>query len=190
MKITPMRTLATILSGLYLACSLPAATVPRPSPDMMIQRYQQAPMQVSQFKGKIVALAFIHTTCSHCQDLTRVLKVIQKDYMAKNVTVVACAFEEGVTQNFPGYLKALDPNFPAGIAPEAEVKKYLGWNDKRDGALMIPHMVFVDAKGVIRGDFDGKDGFYMKMDENIRKQLDKMTSPGATPAKAGSKSKK
>jgi len=185
-----MRILATLLSGLYLACSLPAATVPRPSPEMMIQRYQQAPMQLSQFKGKIVALAFIHTTCSHCQDLTRVLKVIQKDYTARNVTVVACAFEEGVVQNFPGYLKALEPNFPAGIAPETEVKKYLGWNDTRDGILMIPHMVFLDANGVIRGDFDGKDGFYSKMDENIRKQLDKMTKGGtAAPAKAAPKKK-
>ncbi len=31
-------------------------------------------------------------------------------------------------------------------------------------------------------DFDGKDGFYGKMDENIRKELDKLTNPGA-PAK-------
>ena len=50
---------------------------------MVIQRYQQPPMMLSQFKGKIVALAFIHTTCSHCQDLTSVLKVIEKDYLAR-----------------------------------------------------------------------------------------------------------
>ena len=183
-----MRTLATLLSGLYLslslAFSLPAATVPRPSPEMTIQRFQQAPMQVSQFKGKIVVLAFIHTTCSHCQDLTRILKVIQKDYMARNVMVVTCAFEENVTQNFPGYLKALEPNFPAGIAPESEVKKYLGWNEKRDGILMIPHVVLLDAAGVIRGDFDGKDGFYEKSDANLRAQLDKLTKgAAAAPAK-------
>lgn len=185
-----MRTLAPLLSGLAVAFSLHAANVPRPSPDMMIQRFQQAPMQVSQFKGKIVALAFIHTTCSHCQDLTRIFKVIQKDYMARNVMVVTCAFEEGVTQNFPGYLKAFEPNFPTGIAPEAEVKKYLGWNDKRDGPLMVPRIVFLDAHGVIRADADGADGFYMKSDENIRKQLDKMTK-GATaaPAKAAPKKK-
>ena len=144
-------------------------------------------MKLSQLKGKIVALAFIHTTCSHCQDLTRVLKVIQKDYMAKNVTVVTCGFEEGVAFNILGYIKALEPNFPAGTAPETEVKKYLGWDDKRDGALMVPHMVFLDAKGVIRGDFDGKDGFYSKMDENVRKQLDKLTT--AAPAKAAPKKK-
>ena len=143
-------------------------------------------MMLSSFKGKVVALAFIHTTCSHCQDLTRVLNVIQKDYQARNVVVLACAFEDGVVQNFLGYLKALQPTFPAGIAPESEVKKYLDWNDKRDGALMIPHMVFLDAKGIIRGDFDGKDGFYSNMDGNIRAQLDKMTK-GATPAKAAKK---
>src|SRR3954447_9671195 len=124
-----MRTLAFFLSGLLFASGLHAGPVPRPAPELSIQRYQQAPFLLSQFKGKIVALAFIHTTCSHCQDLTRVLNVIQKDYQARNVTVLACAFEDGVVQNFIGYLKALQPTFPAGIAPESEVKKYLGWND-------------------------------------------------------------
>ena len=187
MKVKLMRTLAILLSGLYLASSLPAATVPRPSPELTIQRFQQAPMLLSQFKGKIVALAFIHTTCSHCQDLTRVLKVIQKDYAARNVVVVACAFEEGVAQNLPMYIKALEPNFPAGLAPEADVKKYLGWNDKRDGILMIPHVVLLDAAGVIRGDFDGKDGFYEKSDANLRAQLDKLI---AAPAKKAAEKKK
>jgi len=184
-----MRTLATLLSGLYLACALPAAQVPRPSPDLQIQRANQPAMLLSQFKGKIVALAFIHTTCSHCQDLTKILKVIQKDYAPRNVTVVACAFEEGAESNFQFYTKIFAPNFPVGIAKEATVKKYLNWDDKRDGVLMIPHMLFIDAAGVIRGDFDGKDGFYMKMDQNIREQLDKLVK-GGTAARAKAATKK
>ena len=98
------------------------------------------------------------------------------------MVVLTCGFEDGVVQNFIRLSQGARAELPAGIAPEAEVKKYLGWDDKRDGVLMIPHMVFLDAKGVIRGDFDGKDGFYSNMDENIRKQLDKLTKPaGARP---------
>jgi thiol-disulfide isomerase/thioredoxin len=177
-----MRTSALILTGLFLASNVPAGQTPRPAPELTIQRFQDAPMHLSQFHGKIVALAFIHTTCSHCQDLTRILKVIQKDYAARNVQVVAVAFEEGVTTNFPMYLKALEPNFPAGITTEAEVKKFVKWNDKTDGILMIPYMLFIDASGTIRGDFNGKDGFFTDGDKHIRAQLDKMLKPAAKPA--------
>jgi len=107
-----MRTSALILTSLLLASSVPAAA-PRPAPEFTIRRFQTAPVLLSQLRGKVVALAFIHTTCSHCQDLTRILKVIQKDYEARNVQVVAVAFEEGVTNNFPMYLKAFEPNFVA-----------------------------------------------------------------------------
>jgi thiol-disulfide isomerase/thioredoxin len=177
-----MRISALILIGLFTASPLPAASTPRPAPELSIQRFQAAPIPLSQFRGKVVALAFIHTTCSHCQDLTRILNVIQKDYAARNVQVVAVAFEEGVTNNYPMYLKALQPNFTTGITTEAEVKRFIKWDDKRDGILMIPYMLFIDAGGTIRGDFNGKDGFFGESDKRIRAELDKVLKPAAKPA--------
>ena len=177
-----MRISALILTTLLFAQSVPAAPTPRPAPEFVVQRFQTAPLMLSSLRGKIVALAFMHTTCSHCQDLTRILNVIQKDYAAKNVQVVGVAFEEGVAGNFPMYLKALQPNFAAGISNEPAVKKFLLWDDKRDGILMIPYMIFIDAGGIIRGDFNGKDGFFGQGDKNIRAELDKLAKGGAKPA--------
>jgi thiol-disulfide isomerase/thioredoxin len=178
-----MRTTALFLISLFLASSVPGAETPRPAPDLTIQRFRAAPLQISQFRGKIVALAFIHTTCSHCQELTRILKVIQKDYAARNVQVVAAAFEEGVGTNFPMYLKAFEPNFAAGMTTDADVKKFVKWNDRSDGVLMIPYMLFIDAQGTIRGDFNGRDGFFRESDKNIRTQLDKMLKPASAAKK-------
>jgi thiol-disulfide isomerase/thioredoxin len=177
-----MRTV--ILIFLCAASALAADTVapPRPSPPLTIERLGAPPIELSQYRGKVVVLAFIFTTCSHCQDLTKSLKVIQKDYAARNVQVVTVACEEGVTNNFLGYLKAFEPNFPTGITNEGEVKKFVQWNDKRDGILYVPYMIFIDAAGIIRGDFNGKDGFFGEGDKNIRAQLDKLTKPAAAPA--------
>jgi glutaredoxin len=177
-----MRTLALILTGLMTALTAPAAAVPRPSPDFIMQRGGAPPIRLSQFRGKIVALVFAQTTCDHCQFLTRTLKVIQKDYAARNVQVVECAFESGVSTNYPMFLKALEPNFATGYTTDAAVKTYLQWNDQRDGALMVPYMIFIDARGIIRGDFSGKDGFFGDGDKRIRAELDKMTKPAAKPA--------
>jgi thiol-disulfide isomerase/thioredoxin len=186
-----MRTLALLLTGLSAALTAPAASVPRPSPELTMQRGGAAPLQLSQFRGKIVALAFGHSTCDHCQFLTRTLSVIQKDYAARNVQVVECIFEDDARINYPMFLKAIEPAFPTGYTTEAEVKKYLLWNDKTDGILMIPYMIFIDASGTIRGDFNGKDGFFGESDKRIRAELDKMTkkTAGKAPVKKKEASK-
>ena len=177
-----MRILALILTGLMTALTAPAASVPRPSPDFIMQRGSAPPLQLSQFRGKIVALVFAHTTCDYCQSLTRTLKVIQKDYAARNVKVVECVFEEGANINYPIFLKAFQPSFATGYTTDAVVKKYLQWNDSRDGPLMVPYMIFIDVRGIIRGDFNGRDGFFTDADKRIRAELTKMTKPAARPA--------
>ena len=55
-----------------LAFAALAADTARPSPPFTILRPGAAPIQLSQYRGKIVALAFIQTTCSHCQQLTTI----------------------------------------------------------------------------------------------------------------------
>jgi thiol-disulfide isomerase/thioredoxin len=170
-----MRTLVPILTCLATVWTASAAAVPRPSPDFVLQRGSEPTMHLSHFRGKIVALVFGQTMCEHCQDLTRILKVIQKDYAARNVQVVECLFGPDVEKNYAPFLKALQPNFTTGYLDYVVVKKYLQWEESRNGSLMVPYMIFIDAGGVIRGDFSGKDGFFVEGDKNIRAQLDKMT---------------
>jgi len=177
-----MRTITLLLTGLLTAWTAPAASVPRPSPELTMQRGGAPPLQLREFRGKIVALAFSYTTCEPCQALTRTLKVIQKDYAARNVQVVECAFEEDAYISYPMFLKAFEPNFATGYTTAVAVKKYLEWHDQTDGVLMVPYMIFVDARGVIRGDFSGKDGFFSDADKRIRAELDKMTKSAAKPA--------
>src|ERR1019366_4969829 len=110
---------------------------------------------------------------------TRTLKAIQKDYTARNVQVVECVFDPNASTNYSMFLKALEPNFATGYTDDEAVKKYLQWNDGRDGSLMVPYMIFIDARGIIRGDFSGKDGFFRDGDKSIRAELDKMTKPAA-----------
>src|ERR1035441_217787 len=88
-----MRTLILILTGLMIVFAAPAASVPRPSPELTMQRDGAPPIKLSQFRGKVVALVFGQTTCDHCKDLTRTVKAIQKDYAARNVQVVECVFD-------------------------------------------------------------------------------------------------
>ena len=161
---------------LLLASTVPAAEIPRVSPEMTMQRFGGPPFRLSQFAGKVIALAFIHTTCKHCQDLTRLLVPIQKDYAARNVLVVECAFNEDAAMTMGPFFKVFEPNFPVGYTNDATVKKYLQWDDKRDGILMVPHMVFINSSGMIAVDHGENDFYGAAADKNIRAVLDKMIS--------------
>src|ERR1035441_10676181 len=163
-----MRTLTLILTGPMVALTALAASVPRPSPELTMQRGGATPIKLSQFRGKIMTLVLAQTTWDNCQFLPRTLKVIQKDYAARNVQVVECAFEEDVSTNYPMFLKAFAPNFPTGYTTDDAVKKYLQWNNLRDGPLMVPYLIIIDARGIVRGDFSGKDGFFTDADKRIR----------------------
>jgi hypothetical protein len=175
-----MRIVTLLLTGLMAVSLAPAAgKVPRPSPELTMQRGGASPITLRQFRGKIVALAFSYTTCDHCQALTVTLKKIQTDYAARNVQVVECAFEEDVKVNYPMFLKAFTPNFATGYTTAVAVKKYLSWDDLVEGMLRIPYMIFIDAGGIIRGDFSGNDGFFGEADKHIRAELDKMTTAAA-----------
>jgi thiol-disulfide isomerase/thioredoxin len=171
----------SLLSVLFMTAAT-AAETPRPSPELTMKRFQGQPFHLSQFRGKVVALAFIHTSCNHCQDLTRLLVPIQKEYQARNVVVVECAFNEDAELTMGPFFKIFQPNFPVGFTTDAAVKAYLKWDDRKDGILMIPHMVFINAKGTITADHGENDFFGAASDKNIRGVLDKMTSQAAPPA--------
>ena len=59
--------LAAISCLLASALLLPGAQAPRQAAEIQIQVPTAKPIQLSQYKGKPVVLAFILTTCSHCQ---------------------------------------------------------------------------------------------------------------------------
>ena len=75
-----MLTFRRLLLGAVIAFAALAADTARPSPPFTILRPGAAPIQLSQYRGKVVALAFIQTTCSHCQQLTTILNLLAKEY--------------------------------------------------------------------------------------------------------------
>jgi thiol-disulfide isomerase/thioredoxin len=180
-----MRTAALLFTGYLTALSAMAAEVPRPAPELTMQGSGGKPIKLSQFRGKVVLLTMMHTTCQHCQDLTRLLVPIQKDYQARNVVVVECAFNEDAPMTMGPFYKVFEPNFPVGVTNEAAVREFLKWNDKKDGVLMVPHVTFIDAKGTIVADHGENDFFGPAMDKNIRGVLDRLVSKA--PAAAAKK---
>jgi hypothetical protein len=167
-----------LLAPLLLAAADQPA---RQSPPFAIQRPGAAPLTLSQFRGKIVALAFIQTTCPHCQELTRTLNAVSRDYTPRGVQFLECAFDAGAQRGLPLFTRLFQPTFPVGWADQAAVMSYLQYSVLLP--LYVPHMVFLDKQGVIRGDYAGESAFFRTPEANIRAELDKLLKPASEPRK-------
>jgi hypothetical protein len=173
-----MRGLVGAIAGMAVTYGLLAAETARPSPPFEIQRPNGPVLRVSQYRGKIVALAFIDTTCVHCQDLTGTLKGIVRDYAARGVVVLECAFNDGAKEALPEFQQRFDPPFPVGWNTRAAVMSYLQYTILDPRPLYTPHMVFIDRGGAIRADYPGEDVFFRDPNTNIRSELDKLLQRG------------
>ena len=85
-----IRSILAILSS--IAVMVTAAPLPRPSPDFAIHLTPSGQVSPTQYKGKVVVLAFISTTCPHCQHTTQVLSGLQREFGPRGLQVLAAAF--------------------------------------------------------------------------------------------------
>jgi peroxiredoxin len=157
------------------------ADVPRPSPDFAINIIDGPQIKVSDYKGKVCVLAFILTTCPHCQKTVGYLSAIQKEYGTRGLQVVASAIEDMAKMNVPDFIKRFQPPFPVGFSSQNDVDGYLQHPVML--RLLVPQLVFIDRQGVIQAQHGGDDKFLGEdQDKNIREQIDALLK--VPPAKA------
>jgi thiol-disulfide isomerase/thioredoxin len=156
-----------------------AAETPRPSPPLTIERLGAPSVELSQYRGKVVALAFIFTTCSHCQDLTKTLGPLSREYALRGVQVLECAFNDDAKQNMAAFLQQFQAPFPVGWTSRAAAMAYLQRSILETKPLYVPHMVFLDRRGIIQADYPGESDFMKDPATNIRAELEKLLKPAA-----------
>jgi peroxiredoxin len=169
-----------------LAGSLWAAEIPRPAPDLMIPLPDGKTIKVSDYRGRVLALNFILTTCPHCQKTTQLWDNLYPELAPKGLAVVEAAVN--TNPDIPSFVAQFKPVFPVGTATVQEALDYIQWpKDKRP---LVPFVVFIDRKGIIRAQFTGVDeGFFdAQQQEHMRDEAMKLLNEGgASKAKAAHK---
>ena len=156
--------------------------VPRPAGEFAIKMPNGQISLLSQYAGKVVVLAFIHTTCPHCQHTTQVLSAIQNDYASRGVQILAAAFNPDAVQLVPGFISQFHPTFPVGSADRDSVMEYEQASLAKPN--YVPVLVFIDRNRVIRAQHTGGDAFFADQDKSIREMLDTLLKEPVKSAKA------
>jgi hypothetical protein len=115
------------------------------------------------------------------------LSGIAKDLKPKGFEVAEGAVNEN--PNVPDFIKTYNPPFPVGTAGGLNALEYLQWPPNQ--RPLVPFMVFIDRKGMIRAQYTGADTAFFEngQEKNIREQAEKLLNEDATPAKKKAKRK-
>lgn len=182
--------LAIVNAMVNAAAMASAAEVPRPSPDFAINIIGGEQIRVSQYKGKVCALAFILTTCPHCQKTIGFLSTMQNEYGPRGFQVLASAIEDMAKMNVPDFIKRFQPPFPVGFSNQNEVNAYL--EHPVILPLLMPQLVFIDRQGTIRAQYAGDDKFFADdQDKHMREQIESLLkeAPAGTKKRAAAPKK-
>ena len=147
-----MKRRAVLALGASALGVLEAQQIPRPAEFEITTA--AGPLKLSQYKGKTVVFALIRSSCSHCQEVTQLLRSLQQEFGPK-VQMLACDFVEDGPVVVPPFIERFKPGFPVGWTSIEKAFKFLQLSLMTPGT--VPKLVFIDKKGLVRAQYDGSD---------------------------------
>src|SRR5260370_12013946 len=82
---------------------------PRPSPEFSIRLTPSGQFSPTDYKGKVVVLACILTTCPHCQAAVGMLSGLQREHGPRGLQVLAGAFNPMANMLVPAFINQFHP---------------------------------------------------------------------------------
>lgn len=158
------------------AATLEARELPRPSKELVIDLPDGKTLQLSSFKGKVVAVEFLLTTCPHCLKASQALEKVYKQYAAKGFQAVGIAINEG--GDVADFVKRAGATFPVGAINHKLALDYL--EHPPFERVLMPQLAFVDRKFSIRSQYAGDSPFFAENEEaNLVKEVNPLLKEAA-----------
>jgi peroxiredoxin len=144
-----MKIFAFAASLMLVCAALATPPVPRKAPDFTIVEPSGKQISISSLKGKVVMLAFMSTTCPHCQRLSQDVSKLNQELGPRGFQPVGVAFNpEANPSTVSAFIQQFGVNFPVGYSKADPVLGYLGVSVME--RWVYPEVVIIDRKGVIR----------------------------------------
>ena len=179
--------LKTAIPAIAAGHLLEGATIPRPAPDIAINMPNGLPaVRLSQYKGKIIALEFILTYCSHCQRASKNTELIYRDYAGQGFVALAAAINPG--GDVVGYKRDHNISFPVGSVSQDTCMFFM--QHMPMSRLLLPQVAFIDRNFNVVEQHSGEDAaFFGEAEEkNMRAVVERLLKTPA-PGKAATKKK-
>jgi thiol-disulfide isomerase/thioredoxin len=177
-----MRLLTTFAVFAALGVSAFAAppVVPRPAKELEIVEPGGKHDLLTSYKGKVVVVQFLYTTCPHCQAYSQLLTKLQGEYGTKGFQCLGAAFNEADSTMVANYMGQYKVGFPVGPVGRDTVLSFL--NISIVERFVVPQIVLIDKKGQIREQTEPNPTGPMPLQDetHLRASIEKLLAEGAS----------
>jgi len=155
-----------------------APQLPRKAMPFGIQTGPDKYIWLSDYEGKTCVLAFILTTCPHCQFTTGILNKLHGEFESKGVQFIESAAEPMAGLHIADFQAKFHPAFPVGYDDQRYIAKFLGLPE--DSPMLFPTIAMIDKHGMIRVQLSGDDKSMEKdiQEKSLREAIEKTMGTG------------
>lgn len=127
----------------------------RKAPELAFTIPDQGQKLLSEYRGKVVALEFILTTCPHCQAASRVMSKFQEEFGSRGFQALDIAINaldygsdpKSANQIVTNFARQFQVAFPVGWTTRDQMMAFMGFSMAE--RFVVPQLVLIDRKGFI-----------------------------------------
>ena len=171
----------SVLTGSLIAADAPPL---RKAPELSVAIPGQGQRQLSDYRGKVVALEFIFTTCPHCQAASKLMSKLQDEYGPRGLQVIDVAINPNADLLVENFAKDFHTTFPVGWTTPQQMQAFMGFGDNR---YVVPQFVLIDRKGYIHYQtpaLSGDDWTKLMAESAIRQHIEELLGSNTSAALA------
>jgi thiol-disulfide isomerase/thioredoxin len=183
-----MKMIAAFAAAAILTVSaLAMGPVPRPAPSLDFLDANGKHVMLSSYRGKVVVIQFLLTTCSHCQAFSMVLSQMQAELGPRGFQALGVAYNVtddpktspaqagAAVRDYAS--KYANNSFPVGYDAHEPILAFLG--DSVMDRMGFPQVVVVDKKGVIRAQSEPPGTAALQDEHYLTMLVDNLLKEGA-----------
>jgi glutathione peroxidase-family protein len=147
-----------------------ASPVPRPARELDIAGTDGHHLLLSQYKGKVVLIQFLLTTCPHCQAMSEMVTGLQHQFGMRGFQALGAAVN---TAEVPLIKQYIDQH-------------HVGFTDP-NVRLAFPQVVLIDKQGRIQAQSEPEGTEELQEQASLTKLIEKLLAAPAAGAPAATK---
>jgi peroxiredoxin len=173
-----MRIFAAVTAFISLAITaLAQPPVVRKAPDIVVSEPSGKKTPISSYKGKVVVVEFLYTTCPHCQKESQMLTKLYKEMAPRGLQIVGVAFNDNAAVLVPSFVQEFGVPYPIGASSPDAVMGYLGFSVM--DRYVVPQVMVIDRKGNVRAQSPPQGDEKLQDETYVRNLLTSLLKEGA-----------
>lgn len=173
-------------SALAVPLAAQEPKLPRPAMPLDVVLPDGTKLNTAKYAGKVCVVEFLFTTCSHCQDASRHLSALNREFGARGLQPIGAAFNEGAMMLVPAFVKDFNVNYPVGVVSREKVLEYLTLSPVT--RLTVPLVAFIDRRGNVRYQSNPSSTEALHSEQRMRQIIDELLKePAGAAGKTGAK---